>query len=563
MLTHLRIRDLIVVESATLEFSPGFNVLSGSTGAGKSVLLAALALVTGARAKNDWIRPGAEEAVVEAFFMLPEAAARRLRMLGFDCDDGELHLRRVIRADGRSQAFLQGFPHPVARLRELGDLLVERQAQHEQLSLVDPGRQLDLLDNFAGSAADLADYRGSLAALRELRGERDRLERELASLRNDEEYVRFQLDEIDALAPEPGEIEALETRERRLRNSTKIRETLREALSQLERGAEAIGEMERSFRRMERLDEERPEKAIVELDAAIGELREQLQPRAKEVAEDADRGERLGDRLSKLHALLRKHDCDLEGVLAWAKEQRELLAGLGQREARLGELGAGDRDATRALAAAAQRLSERRAAAAAALGGAWEEKLSLLGLEQCRLRYELTRRTDPAGLVELKEGRFRAGELGIDRVELRVRTNPDLPEGGLRDLPSGGELSRIALARHLLGIELEAPPLLVLDEVDAGLGADTARLLAGRLAALSELRQLILVTHQANLAAAAGRQFTIRKEYTGGVTRSLVEEVSGEARVMEIARMLGEEEPTAELRRLAESLLARGAAGGV
>ncbi len=563
MLSHLRIRDLIVVEEATLEFGPGFNVLSGSTGAGKSVLMAALALVTGARARGDWIRPGAERAVVEAFFHLDPTASAELAAQGIDCEEGELHLKREIRADGRSQAFLGGFPITVGSQRALGEILLERQDQHEQLSLTEAGRQLEFLDRFAGNEAESKSYRSALAELRRLRGVEDALREELGELRRDEEYLRFQLEEIDALAPEPGEREDLQQREMRLRNAARIHETLREALGLLEGGEslrDRLGELARVCRRLEKLGEETPGALLDDMDEQLAELSAGLRNQAEKIDLDAREGERLAARLGKLHALERKHGVDMAELLSWAETQRRRLAELEEGEERLAGMESRRQENEEELSQLALALSESRSEAAALLGEAWEERLALLGLEHCRLRIQVERADDPDGWVRLDGKRHRAGEQGIDRVQVRVRTNPDLPEGGLKEIPSGGELSRIALARHLLGVGAASAPLLVLDEVDTGLGADTARVLAEQLMVLARDRQLVLVTHQAALAAAAERQYCVRKSFTDGRTHARVEELRGKGRVQEISRMLGEEDADLETHRLAESMLAKAAA---
>jgi DNA repair protein RecN (Recombination protein N) len=563
VLTHLRISNLLVVESATLALAPGLNVLSGETGAGKSVLLAALALVTGARARSEWIRPGAERAVVEAYFTPTAALQDTLRARGFELGDDGLLLRRELRPDGRSVASCDGFPLPTRRLRELGGLLMERQDQHAQLDLVEEEAQRRLLDEDADSGHLLAAYQRDLADLRGLRQREEQLAARLAGLRGDEDYLRYQLEEIATLAPRPGERAQLEQQERRLRNASRLQETYRGLLQAIDgKGGlkEGLDSLESLLARLERLGEEPLEFPSAVFGDSLQELVRSLRARAEASVLEAREGERLAERLGRLTALERKHGRDLEAILAWAAAQQELLDQLADQDGLLAER-ARDREAAAArLAVSATALSERRQEAARALGARWQARLAPLGLTRAALRIAVTPIVDPQGWVSLAGTAYRAGEAGIDRVEILVRPNPDLPEGGLGELPSGGELSRIAFARHLIAEAPEAAaPVLVLDEVDAGIGADTAGALGDELAALARRRQILLVTHQARLAAVADRQFCVRKDFGGERTRTEVLALEGEARVREIARMLGESEPAADTLALAGRLLARSA----
>lgn len=569
MLSHLRIRNLIVVEDATLELSPGLNVLSGETGAGKSVLLAAIALVTGARGRADWIRPGADRAVVEAFFLPSAAIAAALAEQGIEAGEEGLQLKRELRADGRSQAWCEGFPLSLRRLREIGGLLVERQDQHAQLDLAEEDAQRRLLDDLADNAARLARYRECLAAARDAHRAEEQLAARLAALRGDEEYLRFQLAEIEALAPQPGEREELEQRERRLRNATRLQELYRSLLQTIDgKGGlrEELGGLEAQLARLERLGDPPLPLASAEFGESLTELARALRSRAEDTLLAAREGEQLAERLGRLSALERKHGLDLDAILAWAAEQRTLLDQLSDQDTLLGQRAAERAAAEALLAEAAFALSAERQRVAAAFGPAWSAQLALLGLARAALRIAVTAERDAEGWVRDAQGQaYRAGEAGIDRVEVRVRPNPDLPEGSLAEVPSGGELSRIAFARHLSGTAPRgAAPVLVLDEVDAGIGADLAGALATQLGALARGRQVLLVTHQARLAAVADRQFSVRKEFKAGRTRTEVLPLGDAERLREIARMLGDSEPQGDTlalagRLLAEARAARGA----
>lgn len=550
-----------------MELSEGLNVLSGGTGAGKSVLLAALALVTGARAKSDWIRPGADRAAVEAFFRLGPELSARLETLGVDCEAGELHLKREIRPDGRGQAWCDGFPVTVRRLAELGALLLERQDQHAQLALADPRRQLELLDRHARCGDSRSAYQEQLNRVRELRREEEALDARLTAVRRDEDYLRWQLEEIDALAPLPEERQTLEQRERRLRNASRLQETYHEGLLLLEEGASPLNDgiqaLTRILERVERLGDELAVPELAELAERLAWLARVFRERTESLSLEAGEADALAERLGRLSALERKHGRPLAELCAWAEEQRQLLEQLVDQDRLLEDRRRLRRQAEADLSQRALALSLARRESAALLGAAWQERLALLGLERASLRLNVEAIPDEEGWVQLEDQRYRAGELGIDKVEILVRTNPDLPEGGLGEVPSGGELSRIAFARHLLPEDGGDRPVLVLDEVDAGIGADLAVVMAGQLRDLARRRQILAVTHQAPLAAAAHRQFCVRKDYQGSRTRSQVLALNGEERLAEITRMLGDSagDEGSGTRDLAEALLAR--AGGI
>lgn len=407
MLSHLRIRNLIVVEDATLELAPGLNVLSGETGAGKSVLLAAIALVTGARGRADWIRPGSDRALVEAFFLPDARATAALAEQGIEAGEEGLQLRRELRADGRSQAWCEGFPLTLRRLREIGGLLVERQDQHAQLDLVEEEAQRRLLDEIAGNEERLAHYRECLAVTRAAHAAEEQLAARLAALRGDEDYLRFQLEEIEALAPLPGEREELEQRERRLRNATRLQELYRSLLQSIEgKGGlrEELSGLEAQLARLERLGDPPLPLASADFGESLVELARALRVRAEDTQLAAREGEQLAERLGRLSALERKHGRDLDAILAWAAEQRTLLDQLADQDALLAQRATERAAAEATLAEAAFALSAERQRAAAVFGPAWAEQLALLGLARAALRIAVTPQRDAEGWVRDSQG---------------------------------------------------------------------------------------------------------------------------------------------------------------
>ncbi len=566
MIVHLRIRDLIVVKEASLELASGLNVLTGSTGSGKSVLLAALSLLAGERSRADWIRSGCDRATVEALLEFDDERISLFAEEGFELEENQLSLRREIRKDGKGRAFIDGSPASVTELRRLGALLFERQDQHEQIKLLDPSYQLRLLDGFGELDTLKSDYQERLAEHRALRRERSEAADRLESLKSEEEYLRFQLEEIDALEPKAGEIDELSDRERRLRNASKIVQHLDRALELVEGSDEALRtqllKLDKSLAKLRSLGEEIEDGVLDPAILQLEELSQTLHARSQDLSAEALSGEDISERLNRLHGLERKHGRKLDDLLGWAEDIRRDLDEMASLENEIEHLRGREEASTESLSKAALSLSRARRGAGDRLGPAWQDRLASLGLGAANLRVSVEPRKDDEGWISIEGQGYAAGSDGMDGVRVLVRTNPDSREGSLRDIPSGGELSRIALACRLLPGAQDGPPVLVLDEVDAGLGADLAPLLATQLLNLGESRQLLLVTHQAVLAAAAGRQFNVDKRVENGETRVEVQALEGGDRLDEIIRMLGGAGEDRQVREHAEFLLAKAGASG-
>ncbi|MBC8367065.1 hypothetical protein H8E52_06620 [bacterium] len=561
MIVHLRIRDLIVVKEASLELASGLNVLTGSTGSGKSVLLAALSLLAGERARADWIRSGAERASVEALLEFDESRSIALSEEGFQLEDDQLSLRREIRQDGKGRAFIDGAPASVAEMRRLGALLFERQDQHEQIRLLDPSYQLNLLDTFGGLETLRADYQLKLEEHRQIRKAHADKAKRLARLEQEEEYLRFQLEEIEGIAPQPGEIEELTDRERRLRNASKIVQQTEKALELVDDSPEAIRsqliKLDKTLEKLKSLGVELEDAGLDTTLLNLEELAESLRVRNQDLSSEALQGENISERLNRLHTLERKHNRKLDELLLWIEEIRKDLDEMEILRSELLILAKEEKASALELGKHAKTLSDARQGSGKKLGPAWQDRLVSLGLNATTLRIEVTPREDEEGWIQIEDRNYAAGSQGMDAVRVIVRTNPDSREGTLREIPSGGELSRIALACRLLPGSQEGPPVLVLDEVDAGLGADIAPVLATQLLKLSESKQLLLVTHQPVLAAAAGRQFNVDKRICAGETQVEVQRLEAGERLAEIIRMLGGESEDRQVREHAEFLLAR------
>jgi DNA repair protein RecN (Recombination protein N) len=541
VLHELRIENLLLIERAELRFAGGLNAITGETGAGKTILAHSLDLLMGGKARPQIVRPGAEEAYVEGAFALPpdllddpELAELRERL---PADGGEIVLGRRIGASARTSAFVQGRSASAGDLRALGSRLLAFYGQHEHRRLTLSSAQLEVLDGFAG-----AQHLERRARYRRVHAEVGALSRELAGLRERErgrerelDLYRYELAEIEAAAPDPEEERDLEAERERLRHAELLRAAAAGALGAIagadegDRGArELLGEAESALAAAAEIDREldilqqRVGSATVELDDAASSLRAYLDG----IGAEPGRLEQVEDRLHALDRLKRKHGGSLQAVLAHADRCRAEIERLENADQAAGELERRLAEATTARASLAGELGAKRAKAARRLERQVAAELAELAMEEASLEVLLD--PHPEGF----------GPSGSETVELRLATNPGIPPSPIRDAASGGELSRVMLALTGLGPGTGAATL-VFDEIDAGIGGNTARAVAERLRRLGSERQVICITHLPQVAALAESNFRIDKRVDGGEARAIVERVAGEELVAEIVRMLG------------------------
>ncbi len=551
MLHSLSIRDVVLIDRLDIAFAAGLTVLTGETGAGKSILLDSLGLALGARAEGGMLRPGAQQLSVAAEFALARnhPAHAVLADQGIESAD-TLILRRVVGADGRSRAFVNDQPASVGLLRRLGETLTEIHGQFESHTLLDPATHRTVLDTFAGldgrAAGDAwARWRAAVEA-------RTAAEADLASARGEEDYLRHAVTELEALSPKPGEEAELASRRVTLMAGEKLAEAMEAARQALSRPAEVEAGLRAASRALERVADKaegRLDAVIAGLDRAAieaAEARAQLENVAAALDLDPDHLEKVEERLFALRALARKHNTAVDDLAAL----RERLA------ARLAAVDAGG-DALKALAAAearakadfiqaAQTLSTARAAAAAKLDKAVAAELPPLKLEKARF----------ATLVEtLPEGEWNAA--GMDRVAFLVATNPGAAPGPLAKVASGGELARFMLALKLVLARTSPVATIVFDEVDADVGGATAAAVGERLARLAKSLQVLVVTHSPQVAAKGAHHWQVAKGDDGkGGTVTRVVSLVAAGRREEIARMLAGAKVTDQARAAADSLLA-------
>jgi DNA repair protein RecN (Recombination protein N) len=557
MLLGLHIRDVVLIDRLNLAFRSGLCVLTGETGAGKSILLDALGLALGKRAEAGLVRSGAQQAAVSAQFSVGRnhPAHAILRGAGFDGDGEAIVLRRLVGADGRSRAFVNDEPASVGLLRELGDSLVEIQGQFEQRGLLDPANHRMILDAFAEHTVDPTELSQSWHGWREARHREEEAARLVAASRDEEDLLRHHLAELDSLAPEAEEENRLAARRTLLQSAERLAETLSEAIAELDGKAGAQAALARAARRLERARDRAQglldgalaatERAATETAEALSEL----ETTARQIELDPRELEKVEERLFALRALARKHQI----AVAELPQLRERMA------ARLAEIEAGAESIDHLVSAtakararfitSAEAVSRGRAAAAARLDAAVAAELGPLRLEKARFRTVITK---------LAEADW--GEYGCERVHFEVATNPGAAFGALARIASGGELSRFMLALKLVLAGTSSVPTLIFDEVDSGIGGAVAAAVGERLQRLGTSLQILVVTHSPQVAARGAYHWRVAKSLAARETITRVEELDEDDRQEEIARMLSGRDITAEARAAAASLIAGGRA---
>jgi DNA repair protein RecN (Recombination protein N) len=550
MLVSLAIRDVVLIDRLDLNFEAGLAVLTGETGAGKSILLDSLGLALGERADSGLLRKGAERASVVAAFDLPEGhpAHATLEEGEIELEPGEpLLLRRQLGADGRSRAFANDQPISVALLRALGESLVEVQGHFEQRGLMDPKTHRQTLDAFAGLASEVSAVGALHAAWKA--AERDRAEAaaRLEKARGDEAFLRHALGELEALDPKEGEEEELAERRSLLMHATQVLEAMEEALTQLD-GAE--GGMAAAQRRLERAADKaggRLDGIIAGLERSVAELEEArigLQSLAGDEEFEAGGLERIEERFFALKDLARKHHVEVASLPALREEMTAQLGAIEGGGDTLKALEAKAAEARKSYLAAARALHEKRSQAALKLDEAVNAELPPLKLEKANFR-TLVEELDEAD----------AGPLGLDRVAFEVSTNPGSAPGPLGRIASAGELSRFLLAIKLVLAGASPVGTLVFDEVDSGVGGATAAAVGERLARLAGSRQVLVVTHSPQVAARGDCHWHVQKESDDASTLTRVLPLDSGQRREEIARMLSGAEITEAARAAADQLM--------
>ncbi len=551
MLTRLSIRNIVLIEALDLEFRSGLGVLTGETGAGKSILLDALSLVLGNRADSGLVRAGEERASVTATFefgALPAMLGEKLDEADIEIDSGEpLILKRTLRADTRSKAFINDHPVGMVLLRDIAASLVELHGQHDDRGLVNPRGHRALLDRFADGSVD-----GVSRAWGEWRAAEDRFAQareKVETAQADQDLLLAHLAELTAIEPQAGEEARLAEARAAMQKGERLSGDLEELRHLWEGSDSPLAHLRVAARRLERIAPEHPllADALAALDRAVieaGEAEERLSQAGEALVHDPMALDRAETRLFDLRAIARKHRCEVDELPDRMREFRHALDAIEGGEAELDALALAAKAAGETYRERAQTLHRKRREAAGRLDAAVAGELAPLKLDSARFQ---------TAVIELPEERW--GAHGIDAVEFLIATNPGAEFAPLNKIASGGELSRFILALKVALAEKGGAATMIFDEIDRGVGGAVASAIGDRLARLAEGGQVLVVTHSPQVAARGRTHYAIHKTSEGTVTRTSVSLLDAAARQEEIARMLSGAEVTDEARAQADRLL--------
>jgi len=555
MLAELRIVNFALIEQLSLQFQSGFTVLTGETGAGKSLLIDAIALLVGGRASTDQIRSGEDEAQLEAAFHLPDThpllqRLRRHEIIGQN--ESELILRRVLSRSGRHRVYVNGSLCPLRVLEELGGTLVDIHGQHEQQSLLATAKQLDALDAFGRLFELRGRYEQAYQGWKELRTQLDALQRDVVDRARREDMLRFQAQEIEQACLLPDEEERLRSERQRLVHAHRLRELAHEAHAELQADEQGVltrlGRIGRVLAELAQTDpamgdcEQAAAESAIQLKELAGRLRDYVQ----QLEADPDRQAVVEDRLDLIQRLKKKYGGSVEAVFVTGRQVQEELQLLDNREERTAELTARLDEEARRLRTLAQQLSKKRIEAAKRMTTLVEAELVALKMEQAIFQVTVSSDESAEGL----------GPAGRDRVEFLLSSNPGEPPRPLGRVASGGELSRIMLALKTVLAEMDQVPVLVFDEIDTGVGGAVAAAMGTRLRKLGAFHQVFCITHLPQVASHAEHHLLVEKGLESQRTSTSVRALKGMGREEEIARMLSGLTITKKVRETAAELIA-------
>ncbi|MEE9318317.1 MAG: DNA repair protein RecN [Rhodospirillales bacterium] len=555
MLTILSIRDVVLIDRLDLSFHSGLCVLTGETGAGKSILLDSLGLALGMRAEARLVRHGADRASVSAAFDVPpghpvQGVLKDLGIAGGITGDEGLVLRRVLGKDGRSKAFVNDQPVSVQLLKELGESLVEIHGQFESQRLLNEAAHRGLLDSYGGLAADLEKVRAAHTGWRNATEARIRAEADMEAARRDRDYLTHALDELTQLNPKPGEESDLARKRTLMMNAEQLVEAMNAAAKEIQGDGGALSGLEGAIRHLERVADKSEgalQKTIEALSRALSETTEAdafLETAAAGLEMDPKSLEQAEERLFALRALARKHSTDVDDLADLMQRLAGQMQALEDGDARLAGLAKAETEARDAYVKASEKLSRARKTAAGKMDKAVGRELKPLKLGKAKFM---------TGIEDMDENAW--GPEGRDRVAFQVQTNPGSPAGPLNKISSGGELARFTLALKAVLAEADPVPTLIFDEVDSGVGGAVAAAVGERLAGLAGGSQVLVVTHSPQVAARGEHHWLVSKSEADPVVLTTVDPLNEEGRKEEIARMLAGAKITDEARAAADSLL--------
>jgi DNA repair protein RecN (Recombination protein N) len=552
MLSELRIENFAIIQSLELEFKKGLVIVTGETGAGKSILLDAIMALVGGRVDATMVRSGAERAVLEAVFTIPAETENEVHAIleREALDDGEktITLGREIRSEGRTVARINGRSVAVGMLKELGGYLVDIHGQAEHLSLLDVRSHLNLLDRFAGVERELAGYRSNYQELSQIRKELNSLRGLEAESARKSELLKFQAEEIEAAALKEGEEEELDLERTRLANAENLAASGQQALVLLdESGPEAqsvtdlLGEVTQLLNSLARIDASRQTLSdqAEEAAAQISEVARDLRNYLEEIEFNPKRLEQVEERLELIHQLKRKYSGSILAVNEYGSQARQQLETITHAEERIAELEADEGIAVQKLVTAGEELSQKRQQAAKALEQSVETELEDLSMKGAHFSVNFVHAADAKG-VKISSGETVAfDQNGFDQVEFLIAPNPGEGLKPLVKIASGGETSRLMLALKNVLARVDFIPTLIFDEIDQGIGGRVGSVVGEKLWNLSREHQVMCVTHLPQLAGFGDQHFHVYKEITEGRTVTVVETLDENGRIVELAQMTG------------------------
>ncbi len=553
MLTELRIQNFAIIDKLELKFGPGLIILTGETGAGKSIILDAVTMLIGGRAETTVIRAEAEQAFVEGIFSLKgpekEALHEILKREDLLDDENYVTLTREVRREGRSVARVNGRTVNVSLLKELGALLVDIHGQSEHLSLLDTRAHLGLLDRYADVGAALSGYRQSYHKLLAVRRELKELRQAQTDAERRIDFLTYQAEEIEAARLKPGEDEELKLERDKLANAESLTEFAQQALTALDEGTpespaatDLVGQASRAMTGLVKIDPKRSElsEQATGLDEMLAELVRSLRDYLEEIEFNPKRLEEVEERLDLLHSLTRKYGGSIEKVIASGEDARAQLENISHATERIEELETEERALLKKLAEQGGALSQKRQGTAIALGKGIEAELNDLRMAEAQFAVDFQTKADPDGIPVEDGKRLAFDHNGYDRVEFLVAPNPGEGLKPLAKIASGGETSRLMLALKNVLASADEIPSLIFDEIDQGIGGRVGLVVGQKLWNLARNHQVFCVTHLPQLAAFGDEHYQVQKLVQDNRTLTRVEPLAGESRMLELAQMLGQ-----------------------
>jgi DNA repair protein RecN (Recombination protein N) len=553
MLTELRIHNFAIIDQLDLRFGPGLIILTGETGAGKSIILDAVVMLIGGKADTTYVRADADAAFVEGVFHLkgPEKEAVHFVLQREELmdDPDYVVLTREVRKEGRSVARVNGRTVSVSILKEIGSILVDIHGQAEHLSLLDPRAHLGLLDRYAEVARPLSDYRQTYHALLNLRHELAELRKAQADSERRVEMLTYQAEEIEAARLKPGEDEELRKERDRLANAESLAENAQEALAVLDEGTpetpaatDLVGQAAQALAALAKIDSGQSEmsnQAEILLDT-ISDLIHSLRDYLEEIEFNPKRLDEVEERLDLIHSLVRKYGGSIPAVLSYGTEARKQLEMITTASDRIQELEMKEAKTLETLAKQGNILSEKRKSAAVEMGQGIETELDDLRMAEAKFNVDFQRKSDPNGAPVENGTRIAFDQNGFDKIEFLIAPNPGEGLKPLAKIASGGETSRLMLGLKNVLAQADEVPSLIFDEIDQGIGGRVGMVVGQKLWNLSRSHQVFCVTHLPQLAAFGDEHYQVQKIIQGNRTLTRVERLDGEPRLLELSQMLGE-----------------------